>query len=158
MEPFEFEVLTAEDDNKAVEFCRKIYAEMGWTEETLGTSILDAFSEPGDVFVVVKQDGEIIGTYGLQRLSDTETVLKKFYLAKNARGSGIAARMFEDALKRARELGYTTLVLDVSTNNERAVSFYQKMNMEEFVVIPHPRWWESSPEGQKTHRYFRMRL
>lgn len=159
MNPIEIKLLTKEDDRDAVEFCREIYSEMGWPEDGLGSSIEEIFSEPGDAFVTLKQSGEIIGTGGFLRLSQEHALLKRFYLAKRVRGSGLAAPLFVDLVDRARAMGYSMLLLDVPSTNKRAIRFYEKESMEEFFAVsPHPRWEGSSPERQKTDRYFRLKL
>ena len=159
MNQVEIQSLIPEDDHDAVEFCREIYAEMGWPEDGLGSTIAEIFSEPGDSFVTVKQNGEIIGTAGLLRLSKEEALLKRFYLAKRVRGRDLAPRLFADVINKAQAMGYSMLVLDVQSTNERAIQFYEKVGMEEFFSIsPHPRWAGSSPERQKTDRYFRLKL
>lgn len=159
MNPIEIKLLAKEDDRDAVEFCREIYSEMGWPEDGLGSSIEEIFSESGDAVVTVKQSGEIIGTGGFLRLSKEHALLKRFYLAKRVRGGGLASPLFVDLVDRARTMGYSMLLLDVPSTNKRAIRFYEKAGMEEFFdVSPHPRWAGSSPERQKTDRYFRLRL
>lgn len=157
-ESITFEVLTPKDEQRVHDLCRDIYLEMGWPIELLEPTIGDSFNQSGDVFIVIKQKGEIIGCGGLQRLSEREVLMKKFYLIEQVRGSGLALKLFNELVSRARAFGYSSLVLDVSSNNLRAIHFYQKQNMEEFAVSPHPRWEESSVEKQKIHRYFRMKL
>jgi len=159
MNTIEIQLLIPEDDQDAVEFCRKIYSEMGFPEDTLGSSVAAIFSEPGDAFVTVKQDERIIGTGGFLRLSKGDALLKRFYLAKRMRGSGLAPRLFSDLVDKARAFGYSTLLLDVPSTNKRAIRFYEKEGMQEFFAVsPHPRWEGSSPERQKTDRYFRLKL
>ncbi len=159
MGEIEIQSLVAEVDREAVEFCREIYSEMGWPEHALGSSVAALFSEPGDAFVTIKQAGKIIGTGGFLRLSKEEAVLKRFYLAKHVRGSDLAPRLFADLVDRARVIGYSVLLVDVSSTNVRAIRFYEKEGMKEFFgVSPHPRWEGSSPERQKTDRYFRLKL
>lgn len=159
MNSIEIKLLTKEDDGDAVEFCRGIYSEMSWPEDGLGSSIEKIFSEPGDAFVTVKQNGEIIGTGGLLRLSEENAVLKRFYLKKQVRGGNLAPRLFADLIDKARAMGYSTLFADVSSTNERMIRFCEKAGMKEFFAVsPHPRWEGSSPERQKTDRYFRLGL
>lgn len=159
MNTIEIQPLNPEDDRDAREFCREIYSEMGWPENGLGSSVAEIFSEFGDAFLTVKQNGEIIGTAGILRLSKEETLLKRFYLAKRVRGSGLAPRLFADIVEKARAMGYSMIILDVQSVNKRAIRFYEKEGMEEFFdVSPHPRWEGSSPERQKTDRYFHLKL
>ena len=155
----EIKLLAKGDEKAALTFCSEIYSEMGWPLATLGSSIAELFSEPGDIFVTINQGEEIIGTAGLLRLSEEDALVKRFYLAKHLRGSGLASSLFAYLVDKARVMGYATLVLDVPSTNERAIRFYEKQGMEEFFsVSPHPRWEGSSIERQKTDRYFRLRL
>ena len=159
MESIEIHPLFAKDDQYAFAFCREIYFEMGFPEDTLGSSVKEMFSKRGDVFVVMKQSGEIIGTGGFLQLSKEDVLLKRFYLAKRLRGSGLASRLFSDLVERARVMGYSILLVDVSSTNRRAIRFYQKEGMKElFVISPHPRWEGSLLERQKTDRYFSFNL
>ncbi len=155
----EINLLTPEDDKEAVEFCRTIYLEMGFPLHTLPPTIAQLFNETGDVFATAKQDGEIIGTAGFLRLSHEDALIKRFYLSKQVRGSGLASEMFTFLVKKARSMGYSTLLLDVQKTNKRAIRFYEKEGMKEFsIVSPRPRWEGSSLERQKTDRYFHLVL
>ena len=70
------------------------------------------------------------------------------------KGKRPTRRVFE----RARGLGYTTIVLDVNRGSARAIRFYEKQGMEEFIPAPHPRWLESAPDELQYARYFRKRV
>ena len=84
--------------------------------------------------------------------------MTRLFVASSHRGSELAARLFDVLFKRARALGYATVVLDVNRESARAIRFYQKQGMEEFIPTPHPRWLESAPEERQYARYFRKRV
>lgn len=153
-----FDVLADKDDKPTTEFCRQIWQEMGWPEEHLGPSILKDFQESGDVFLILKQEGEVVACGGLQKLSSEEVLMKRFYVAQPLRGSDVAPQLFTELVNRARDTGYSWLLLDVAVDNIRAIRFYQKHGVKEFAVTPHPRWYQSSPEAQKEYRFFRLKL
>lgn len=159
LESFEIKPLAPGDDDAALEFCREVFVEMGWPQDKMGTNIAELFNEPDDIFITIKHGEEIVGTGGLLRLSKENVLLKRMYLAKRLRGSGLGTKLFAYLVEKAREIGHTMLVLDVSRTNTRATRFYEKQGMEEFFLnTPHPRWEGSSYERQKTDRYFRLRL
>ena len=94
----------------------------------------------------------------LKELSRDDALMTRLFVASSHRGSGLAARLFDALFERAHALGYTTIVLDVNRESARAIRFYEKQGMEEFIPVPHPRWLESAPEELQYARYFRKRV
>ena len=146
------------DEEATLAFCRQIFHEAGWPTEFMDPIIAASFDHPRDLFLLVKQHGAIIGCGALKELSTDDALLTRFFIASSHRGSGLAVRLFDALFERARELGYTTIVLDVNRESARAIRFYQRQGMEEFSPAPHPRWLESAPEELQYARYFRKRV
>lgn len=72
----------------------------------------DIFSEAKrNAFWVVDIDAQIVGMFGIESRSDEATELRRMYLDRPYRGRGIAQRMLQCAEARARELGFTKLIL-----------------------------------------------
>ena len=146
------------DEEAALAFCRRIFHEEGWPTEFMDPTIAAGFDRPRDLFLLAKLRGSIIGCGALKELSGDEALMTRLFVASSHRGSGLAARLFDTLFERARVLGYTTIVLDVNRESARAIRFYQKQGMEEFIPAPHPRWLESTPEELQYARYFRKRV
>ena len=146
------------DEEAALAFCHQIFHEEGWPTEFMDPAIAAGFDRPRDAFLLAKLHGAIIGCGGLKELSADDALLTRFFVASSHRGSGLADRLFDALLARARALGYTTVVLDVNRESARAIRFYQKQGMEAFVPAPHPRWLESAPEELQYARYFRKKV
>ena len=146
------------DEAVALAFCRQIFHDEGWPTEFMDPAIAAGFDRPRDLFLLAKRQGAIVGCGALKELSRDEALLTRFFVASSHRGSELAARLFDVLLERARALGYTTIVLDVNRESARAIRFYQKQGMEEFIPAPHPRWLESAPEELQYARYFRKRV
>ena len=146
------------DEEATLAFCRHIFDEEGWPTEFMDTTVAAGFDRPRDLFLLAKQRGAIIGCGALKELSTDDALLTRFFVASSHRGSGLAVRLFDTLFARARALGYTTVVLDVNRESARAIRFYQKQGMEEFIPAPHPRWLESAPEELQYARYFRKRV
>jgi len=146
------------DEEAALAFCHQIFHEEGWPTEFMDPAIAAGFDRPRDVFLLAKLQGAIIGCGALKELSSDNALLTRFFVASSHRGSGLADQLFDALFARARALGYTTIVLDVNRESARAIRFYQKQGMAEFIPAPHPRWLESSPDELQFARYFRKRV
>jgi ribosomal protein S18 acetylase RimI-like enzyme len=146
------------DEAAALAFCWQIFQEEGWPTEFMDPTIAAGFDHPRDCFLLAKRQGAIIGCGALKELSPDDALMTRLFVAASHRGSGLAASLFDALFERARALGYTTIVLDVNRESVRAIRFYEKQGMEEFIPVPHPRWLESAPEELQYARYFRKRV
>jgi len=103
-------------------------------ERFIQASIDGEMSRLGDVFAetkgnalwVVEACDEIIGMCGIESRSDDSTELRRMYLDRRHRGRGIAQSMLLHAETRARELGFTKLILSTAELQKAAISFYHK--------------------------------
>jgi GNAT superfamily N-acetyltransferase len=77
-------------------------------------------------FWTVEADGRIIGMFGIEACDANRTELRRMYLDKPYRGRGIAQRMLACAEARARELGFTKIVLSTAEVQHAAIGFYRK--------------------------------
>jgi GNAT superfamily N-acetyltransferase len=149
---------TAADECAVLDLCRDIFAEFGWPLEFMDANVAEGFDRPRDLFLVAKRDDAVVGCAGLKELSAEEALLTRFFVFASLRGTGLAALLFEEVVRRARDLGYAWIVLDVNRESARAIRSYEKQGMERFIPDPHPRWLESAPEERRYAEYFRLRL
>lgn len=89
--------------------------------------------EGGEFWVAVAADGAIVGTCGVSPCLGTacEAVpstleLRKMYLAPEARGHGLGARLLDAARGFAVAHGVRHLVLDTTEQMSAAIAFYEK--------------------------------
>jgi L-amino acid N-acyltransferase YncA len=100
----------------------------------------------GETFVA-EEDGVIVGTYYLRpnQLGGGAHVANCGYMtAAEATGRGVARRMCEHSMQRARERGFTAMQFNfVIATNERAVRLWQSLGFETVGRLPlaflHPR-------------------
>jgi GNAT superfamily N-acetyltransferase len=89
--------------------------------------LTEVFSEAKrNAFWVVERDDEIVGSFGIESRSTEETELRRMYLDKGYRGSGIAQRMLDFALDQARRRGFTRMILSTAQIQKAADRFYRK--------------------------------
>jgi putative acetyltransferase len=91
--------------------------------------IPDKFSEAQrNAFWVVEHNATIIGTFGIENCGDDSTELRRMYLDRPHRGQGLAHRMLLTAEERARELGFSRMILSTAEVQKAALAFYRKSN------------------------------
>jgi GNAT superfamily N-acetyltransferase len=79
-----------------------------------------------NAFWVVEDDKGIVGTFGMECRSKGSTELRRMYLDQGHRSRGIAQRMLQCAESRAREHGFTKMILSTSEVQKAAIAFYGK--------------------------------
>ncbi len=87
-------------------------------------------------------------------LDETPMELKRFYIAPEQKGKGIAQQMMDFTLDRIRELGIRMVVLSVWEYNVRAQLFYQKYGFRD-TNITHDFPIESTPQ---TDRWYVLKM
>jgi GNAT superfamily N-acetyltransferase len=89
--------------------------------------LLNVFSgAKRNAFWVVETDKEIVGTFGIESRSNDSTELRRMYLDQPYRNRGIAQRMLQCAELRARELGFSKMILSTAEVQKAAIAFYGK--------------------------------
>jgi putative acetyltransferase len=84
------------------------------------------FLAGGAFSVLVAPSGEIIGTYGLAKISPDTFELRKMYLLAAWRGRGLGRRMLDAAILDATRLGARRLTLETASVLKEAVALYRR--------------------------------
>jgi putative acetyltransferase len=119
------------EEDKIFELVKTVLSDYGLKTDPKGTdqdlSDIDRyyFNQDG-WFSVIDQEGRIIGSYGIYRINDSVCELRKMYLLNEYQGQGLGKRMMEDALKKARELGYSEMILESNSVLTKALGLYRK--------------------------------
>ena len=97
--------------------------------------LLQVFAESKrNAFWIVEGTNGIVGSFGIERRTDSDTELRRMYLERGHRGLGIAQRMLECAQARARALGFTKMILSTAEIQKAAHRFYCKSGFEQIGV------------------------
>lgn len=91
------------------------------------------FSKEG-WFAVLEDGGGIIGSYGVMRLGSGMCELRKMYLDARFRRRGLGKLLLEDAMAKARALGYAVMVLETASVLKEAAALYQSYGFEHYVA------------------------
>lgn len=91
------------------------------------------YAEDGGLFLVVLDDGKVIGTGAIRKLENNLAELKRLWLLEPYHGRGIGYRVVSQLFDFARQHGYQRLVLQTSLQQQRAIAFYRRLG---FVEAP----------------------
>ena len=91
------------------------------------------FSRGGTFLVLEAKDGSIIGAYGLYLLEQRTCELRKMYLQKAYRGQGLGKALLDDALSKARRLGFRKMVLETASVLKEAIALYKSYGFVEYT-------------------------
>jgi ribosomal protein S18 acetylase RimI-like enzyme len=90
-------------------------------------------TDPAMTTVLAESDGRVIGYAQLRRkevpacVTHSDPVeIYRFYVDKSAHGTGVAAKLMDESMAAARDLGGQHLWLGVWERNPRAIAFYRK--------------------------------
>jgi putative acetyltransferase len=90
------------------------------------------FKGGGTFYVLEEKDGSIIGAYGLYPINNQMCELRKMYLHSSYRGKGLGRLLLEDALSKARQIGFKKMTLETASVLKEAISLYKSYGFIEY--------------------------
>jgi len=91
------------------------------------------FGRGGTFLVLEVEDGSIVGAYGLYPLEEYTCELRKMYLHKAYRGKGLGKLLLDDALSKARQLGFKKITLETASVLKEAIALYKGYGFVEYT-------------------------
>ena len=150
----------APDDAAAIAEVRRLFERYAtWLEVPLCFQGFDAelaglpgvYQPPRGGLWLAGDAATAVGVVALRPLSNTRAELKRLYVAPEARGSGLARALSAVAMQRARDAGFTEIVLDTITDRmPEAVRLYEGLGFAECAAYYH----NPIPSA----RYYRLQL
>jgi N-acetylglutamate synthase-like GNAT family acetyltransferase len=122
-------------------------------------SLSEVFSEAmNNAFWVVERQDEIVGCFGIESHSETNTELRRMYLDREFRGGGIAKRMLECAEDQARSLGFRKMLVSTAEIQRAADRFYRRSGFRQVRVEVAQAMTAKQAGGGLTRFYFEKEL
>ena len=90
------------------------------------------FERGGKFYVLEEKDGSIIGAYGLYLIDEQTCELRKMYLHESYRGKGLGKLLLEDALAKAKQIGFKKVTLETASVLKEAISLYKSYGFIEY--------------------------
>lgn len=91
----------------------------------------EVYTKNRGLFLVVLEDGKVIGTGAVRKLKDDIAELKRIWLLEDYHGQKIGFQVVSRLLDFARAQGYRSVCLQTSHQQKRAIAFYQKVGFYE---------------------------
>ena len=123
------------DNLKIASVIRNIFEELdapkvgtAYADPHLDT-LFEVYQAENEIYFVVEADGIILGGCGIGNLIDSEfkiCELQKMYLAKEARGKGIAKDLMQKCLSFAKQVGYDKCYIETLPFMKDAQKLYVK--------------------------------
>lgn len=96
-------------------------------------NIEESYFDNGGYFGVVMENHAIIATVGLHRESENTCELRKMYCVSGSRGKGYGKKILEFSLHKAKELGFSRIVLETASPLKEAIGLYKKYGFSEYA-------------------------
>jgi putative acetyltransferase len=93
----------------------------------------DLVSAPRSVFLIARRDGNAVGCGALVPMDEYCVEVKRMFVAKGARGLGIATMVLEELERLAREFEYDAMRLETGDKQPESIALYGKAG---FYRIP----------------------
>lgn len=93
----------------------------------------------------VDKNGAVIGSIGLKKIDDHTGEIKKFFIAQNYRGKGVAHKLINTLIKAAFKHHFTSLYLGTVKTLHAAHGFYQKYGFSKITEQQLPSGFQIGP-------------
>jgi DNA-binding MarR family transcriptional regulator/N-acetylglutamate synthase-like GNAT family acetyltransferase len=103
------------------------------------------FGNAYNFWYATNEEGTVIGSIGLKRLNASDTEIKKFFVAKEFRGKGVARELLKHALKAASKHGFVSLYLGTVDRLKAAQRFYEKHGFQRIAKKELPKEFDICP-------------
>jgi len=111
-----------------------------------------------NAFWIVDHQGGIVGCFGIESHSETDTELRRMYLDREFRGAGVAKRMLECAEGLARSLGFRKMLVSTAEIQRAADRFYRRSGFRQVRVEVAQAMTAKQAGGGLTRFYFEKQL
>jgi GNAT superfamily N-acetyltransferase len=128
------------DDAKVVPLLASVsdeYLARYGANDEMSRAVAPEFEPPTGCFLILLDGPITIAGGGFRRFDDQTCELKRMWTASSYRRQGHAERILEALKDRAREVGYSRLILETGTQQPEAESLYLKMGLQRIEVFGH---------------------
>ncbi len=87
---------------------------------------LEYIENGGGLWIALDEEDNVIGTIALRKINDFDAELKKLYVRKDYRGTGLSKDLYRRVMEKSKEDNYKRIVLGTYDKLETAINFYLK--------------------------------
>jgi ribosomal protein S18 acetylase RimI-like enzyme len=89
------------------------------------------YNLPTGCLVLVYDDEKVIGCAAIRELENTSCELKRMYLKAECRGKNIGKKLLQCMFDKAKDLGYTKILLDTLPQMTQAQHLYKQFGFQQ---------------------------
>ncbi len=119
------------DKKQLINLIKKILQEI-FKSKPKKLEIDKQFFAKGGILFVLEHNKKIIGSVGIIKHKPKLARLKKTYLQKQFRGTGLAQKLLNKAVNFAKQKGYKKIILSTTSQMKAAIKFYQKHGFKKY--------------------------
>ena len=113
----------------------RVYAEYGFIFEPAAElpdllAFPRHYAAPHGAFFVIRRNGQVVGSVGVERLGESAAELHRLYLDADLRGRGLGRALVEAVITWCRDEGIAQLLLWSDTRFDRAHVLYERMGFQ----------------------------
>lgn len=101
-------------------------------DEILQEDLNYYMQDGGKLWLAVDDNDNVVATMAIDKKSIDTVDLRKVYMHKDYRGTGLASTMFDNAMEFCKENNYKRVLLGTYQRLGRAISFYIKKGFKEY--------------------------
>lgn len=105
-------------------------------EEELAT-LPGKYAPPGGDVLLAAEDGDTLGCVAFRPLEGSTCEMKRLWVRRQARRSGLATALVRELERRAANAGYTAIVLDTLRTMTPALALYLRLGYREIEPYYH---------------------
>ena len=91
----------------------------------------DKYGMPEGRLYLAYLNEELVGCIGLRKMDEVSCEMKRLYIRKSFRGSGLGKILVEKIIQDAKEIGYKQMLLDTLPFLPEAIGLYKKFGFWE---------------------------
>ena len=103
------------------------------------------FSPPQGALLVAEENGRIAGCVALRELRNGACEMKRMFVAPEFHGRGVGQALARAVIERAKDLGYSKMMLDTGPAQREAQGLYRKIGFKDvepyYDLSPQLRDW-----------------
>ncbi len=125
------------DSNEIKSLVFEVLTEYGLTPDPEETdkdlnNIEQMYGANGGYFGVVEDEGKIVATVAIFKISPDTCELRKMYILPSQRGKGLGRKLMDFSLDKAKCLGFTRVVLETASPLKEAIGLYRRYGFTEY--------------------------
>ena len=128
------------DQPAVVEFLAAMLSDLGFAFEADGKDadlgdVAGGYQAGGGMFLVARDDGQLVGTVALRPIADGVLELRRFYVHPAWQGQGIGTNLLEPALAHAKSGRWRRVCLDTTGRSSAALRLFRRHGFVEIERV-----------------------